>query len=67
LPEVSSHQESQDAGKTWSNSMADIWRIVSEKGFPALMQLGIRSELNHFVADAKESEKFYGTAVPRSW
>lgn len=42
--------------------MADIWRIVSEKGFPALMQLGIRSELNHFVADAKESEKFYGTA-----
>jgi hypothetical protein len=47
--------------------MADIWRIVSEKGFPALMQLGIRSELNHFVADAKESEKFYGTAVPRSW
>jgi photosystem II stability/assembly factor-like uncharacterized protein len=55
-------QESQDAGKTWSNSMADIWRIVSEKGFPALMQLGVRSELNHFVADTKESEKFYGTA-----
>lgn len=55
-------QESQDAGKTWSNSMAEIWRVVSDKGFPALMQLGVRSELNHLVADAKESGKFYGAA-----
>ncbi len=53
-------QESQDAGKTWSNSMAEIWRVVSDKGFPALMQLGVRSELNHLVADAKENGKFYG-------
>ena len=55
-------QESQDAGKTWSNSMVEIWRVVSDKGFPALMQLGVRSELNHFVADAKENGKFYGAA-----
>ena len=55
-------QESQDAGETWSNSMTDIWRVVADKGFPALMQLGVRSELNHLVADARESEKFYGAA-----
>ena len=55
-------QESQDAGKTWSNSMAEIWRVMSDRGFPALMQLGVRSELNHLAADAKESGKFYGAA-----
>jgi hypothetical protein len=42
--------------------MTDIWRVVSEQGFPALVQLGVRSELNHLVADAKESGKFYGAA-----
>ncbi len=55
-------QSSQDAGKTWSNSMAEIWRVVSDKGFPALIQLGVRSELNHFVADASESGQFYGAS-----
>ena len=55
-------RESRDAGTTWSNSMAEIWRVVSEKGFPALMQLGVRSELNHLVADKKESGRFYGAA-----
>jgi photosystem II stability/assembly factor-like uncharacterized protein len=55
-------QESQDAGKTWSNSMAEIWKVLSDKGLPGLMQLGVRSELNHLVAEAKKGGKFYGAA-----
>jgi len=42
--------------------MEEIWQVVLDKGFPALMQLGVRSELNRLVADAKESGKFYGAA-----
>ena len=55
-------QESQDAGKTWSNSMAEIWRVLSDKGLPGLMQFGVRSELNHLVAEAKKGGQFYGAA-----
>ncbi len=62
LGSLSILQESQDAGKTWSNSMAEIWQVLSDKGLPGLMQLGVRSELNHLVVDAKERGKFYGAA-----
>jgi len=55
-------QESQDAAKTWSNSMKQVWKVLSEKGFTGVMKLGTRTELNHLVADAKESGKFYASA-----
>ncbi len=55
-------QESQDAGKTWSNGMGEIWKVLSDKGLLGVMQLGVRTELNHLVADAKESGKFYAAA-----
>jgi len=55
-------QESQDAGKTWSNSRSEIWQVFSEQGLPGVMQLGVQSELNHLIADAKESGKFYAAA-----
>lgn len=55
-------QESQDAGKTWSNSRAEVWKTFSDKGFPGVIQLGEQNELNHLTADAKESGKFYAAA-----
>lgn len=55
-------QESQDAGKTWSNSREDIWRAFSDGGFAGVMQLGELVELNLLAADAKESGKFYAAA-----
>jgi len=55
-------QESQDAGKTWSNSREDIWKMFSEKGFLGVMQLGERTELNHLIGDPKESGNFYAAA-----
>jgi len=55
-------QESQDAGMTWSNTMADMWRVISDKGLAGLMALGIQSELNHLVAHPKDTETFYAAA-----
>ena len=55
-------QESQDAGKTWSNNREDIWKTALDKGFLGVIALGERGELNHLVADAKESGKLYAAA-----
>jgi hypothetical protein len=55
-------QESQDAGKTWSNTMAHMWQVISDKGLPGLMELGVQSELNHLIAHPKETETFYAAA-----
>ncbi len=33
-------QESQDAGTTWSNTMAHMWRVISDKGLPATKVTG---------------------------
>ncbi|KPK44026.1 MAG: hypothetical protein AMJ65_04130, partial [Phycisphaerae bacterium SG8_4] len=55
-------QESRDAGRTWSNGMSEIFQVLRDKGMIGLVQLGVRSELNHLVADAKESGRFYAAA-----
>ena len=55
-------QESQDAGKTWSNSREEIWKAFSDKGFLGVMQLGEQTELNHLTADTKGSGKFYAAS-----
>ena len=47
---------------TWSNTMADMWRVISDKGLAGLMALGIQSELNHLVAHPKDTETFYAAA-----
>jgi len=59
LGTLSFFQESQDAGKTWSNSREEIWKVFSDKGLFGVMQLGEQIELNLLVTDKKESGKFY--------
>ncbi|MFH1737472.1 MAG: hypothetical protein ABIH23_00590 [bacterium] len=52
-------QESMDSGQTWSNDFRAIYEAISKGGFPAVMALGVGSELNHLIADPSNTMNLY--------
>lgn len=54
-------QESMDAGQTWTNDMPAVLAVLEEEGIAGLMQLTIRGELNHAVADPANPGVLYAS------